>query len=184
MDKAVVFIDGGYLRIVLREVFDETRIDYEKFSNKLCELVEAERWRTYYYDCMPLLARNPTPQEQERYARTQRFFAYLQRIPRFEVRLGKLIYVEERQRTIQKRVDVLLSVDLVRVSGGKQIQKAILVTGDSDFVPAVKAAKDAGMLTIVYFSRGAPNVYAHDELLRECDECKEITQEIIDEVKI
>lgn len=183
MDRAAVFIDGGYLRRVLKDVFGEPRIDYEKFSNVLCGN-EVERMRTYYYDCMPLLGQNPTKEERERYAGMQRFIDYLRKLKRFEVRLGKLIYIPERGKPIQKRIDVLLSVDLVRMSWDKQIQRAILVTGDSDFVPAVKAAKDAGVLTIVYYSRGAPTVYAHDELLDACDERYEITEELIRSVTV
>lgn len=179
MDKAAVFIDGGYLSKVLKLVFSETRIDYEKFSNKLCE--GCERWRTYYYDCMPLLPNNPTEQDKERYAGKQRFIDRLKRLNRFEIRLGKLIQIPDRDRPIQKGVDVLLSVDLTRMSWDKQIQKAILVTGDSDFVPAVIAAKDAGVLVITYYSRGAPDVYAHDALLTCCDERYEIKQPLIDQ---
>lgn len=61
------------------------------------------------------------------------------------------------------------------MSWDKTIQRAVLVSGDSDFVPAVKAAKDAGVLTIVYYSRGAPDVYAHDDLLDCCDERYELS---------
>ncbi len=59
------------------------------------------------------------------------------------------------------------------------MDKAILVTGDSDFVPAIKAAKYAGVVIILYYSRGL-GVYAHDELLEAVDEKYEITQELID----
>ena len=182
MDKIAVFIDGGYLSKVLKLVFGEPRINYEEFSNKLCE--GAERWRTYYYDCMPLLPSKPTEREKWRYAGKQRFIEYLKRLNRFEVRLGKLIKIPDRDKPIQKGVDVLLSVDLVRMSWDKQIQRAVLVTGDSDFVPAVKAAKDAGVLTIAYYSRGAPDVYAHDELLTCCDERYEIPRSLIDSVTV
>jgi len=34
------------------------------------------------------------------------------------------------------------------MSWDHQITKAVLVTGDSDFVPAIQAAKDAGVLTV------------------------------------
>lgn len=182
MDKVAVFIDGGYLGKVLKLVFGEPRIDYEKFSDKLCE--GTERWRTYYYDCMPMLPSEPTAEEKWRYAAKQRFIEYLRRLNRFEVRLGKLIKIPDRSKPIQKGVDVLLSVDLVRMSWDKQIQRAILVTGDSDFVPAVIAAKDAGVLTIAYYSRGAPTVYAHDELLTCCDERYEISNPLIRSVTV
>jgi uncharacterized LabA/DUF88 family protein len=126
---------------------------------------------------MPYQSSPPTKEESERYAAMNRFVYSLKKLPRFEVRLGKL----ERRGTefVQKRVDVLLSVDLVRMSWGRQIDRAILVTGDSDFVPAVQAAKDAGVLVQLYYFPG----FVHDELLQACDDRIEITKELIDSVK-
>ena len=58
-------------------------------------------------------------------------------------RKGRLQKIVAGSKVIfkQKMVDVLLSVDLVRLSWSKQIQAAILVAGDSDYVPAVEAAE-------------------------------------------
>jgi len=177
------------MRRVLKEYFGEPSIDYEAFSNRLCE--GAERLRTYYYDCMPLQSDPPTPEERRLYSGMDRFLYNIRRLSRFEVRLGKLIFVPSRTsagyvppdprhgRFVQKGVDVLLSVDLVRMSWDKQIQRAVLVTGDSDFVPAVSAAKDAGVLTQLYYSRHA----VHDELLAAFDDRFPITQELIDSVR-
>ncbi len=81
---------------------------------------------------------------------------------------------------MQKRVDILFAVDLVRLSWGRQIGKAILVTGDSDFVPAVLAAKDVGVLVQLYHS---PNS-VHDELLSAVDESFMITADLIERAKL
>lgn len=175
MDKSAVFIDNGYFSKILKNEFGEPRIDLLKLSEKLCE--GTERLRTYFYWCMPHQSSPPTREESERYSKADRFVFSIRRLPRFDVRLGKLSY--QNGDFVQKRVDILLAVDLVRMSWGKQIQRAILITGDSDFVPAVQAAKDAGVLTQVYYSRNA----VHDELLDTCDECFEITSDLIDRVR-
>ena len=47
---------------------------------------------------------------------------------------------------------MMLGVDLVRMSWDKQIQRAVIVTADSDFVYAVQAAKDAGVITQLWYS--------------------------------
>lgn len=151
-------------------------MDFLKLSERLCS--ETERLRTYYYNCMPYQSDPPTQEERERYSKAHRFLFTLRRLPRFEVRLGKLSH--QGGTYVQKRVDILLAVDLVRMSWGKQIQRAVLVTGDSDFVPAVQAAKDAGVLTQLHYSRNA----VHDELLDVCDDCFEITPDLINEVTI
>ena len=51
MDKASVFIDGGYLARVLKDEYGEAAIDFGVLSEKLCK--GCERLRTYYYTCMP-----------------------------------------------------------------------------------------------------------------------------------
>jgi uncharacterized LabA/DUF88 family protein len=79
----------------------------------------------------------------------------------------------------QKRVDILLVVELVRLSWSDQIRYAVIVTGDSDFVPAIEAAKDAGVITKLYYSRRS----VHDELLSVVDERCEMDQAFFDSVK-
>jgi len=89
MDKAAVFIDGGYFAKILQG-FGEPRLNFEDFSNELCKRSNAERFRTYFYDCMPYQGDPPTPEEKRRYKDKQSFITYLSKLPRFEVRLGKL----------------------------------------------------------------------------------------------
>jgi uncharacterized LabA/DUF88 family protein len=182
VDNAAIFIDSGYLSKVLKLVF-KTKIDFEKFSDALCG-ADYKRLRTYYYDCMPYQDNPPTQEQRARYAAHDSFVYNLRKLNRFEVRLGKLIYIPSINDFIQKRVDVLLSVDLVRMSWDHQISKAVIVTGDSDFVPAIQAAKDAGILTVLYYSRGHPQISALDELLYACDERIEINQALINSCKL
>ena len=94
------------------------------------------------------------------------------------MRLGKLGW--SGGELVQKRVDILLAVDLVRLSWSKQIGKAVLITGDSDFVPAILAAKDAGVLVELYYSQ----MSVHDELLAAVDERFQITEEIVQQCKL
>ena len=70
-------------------------------------------------------------------------------MPRFEVRLGKLAPRDGEFE--QKGVDVLFSVDIVRMSWAKQIERVILITGDSDFIPAVNAARETGVIVELYY---------------------------------
>ena len=176
LERAAVLIDGGYFAKVLEKNFGRPRVDFYKFSEMVCG--GYERLRTYYYTCMPYQSNPPTEEERRRYSAMNRFIYALQKLPRFEVRLGKLSWAGEE--LVQKRVDILLAVDLARLSWGKQIEKAILVTGDSDFVPAVITAKDAGVLVQLYYS---PNS-VHDELLSAVDESFIITKDLVDKVKI
>ena len=172
--RAAVFIDGAYLTKLLELDYSGTRIDYESFSNEIC--CQRERLRTYYYNCMPFQSNPPTAEESTRYARMDKFINRLTRLPRFQVRLGKLGRVGED--FVQKRVDILLAVEIVRLSWSRSVDTVILVTGDSDFVPAVEAAKDAGVLVQLWYTRSS----IHNELLDAVDEYFPITQELINSV--
>jgi uncharacterized LabA/DUF88 family protein len=175
MNRAVVLIDGGYFRSILDTDFDRPKIDFLKFSDTICG--GDERLRTYYYTCMPYQSSPPTDDEKRRFSAADKFVYTLRNLPRFDVRLGKLAHVGKE--FVQKRVDILLAVDLVRMSWGRFIGTAILVTGDSDFVPAVEAAKDAGVLVRLYYSQSS----IHDELRSAVDESFVITKELIDSCK-
>jgi hypothetical protein len=78
----------------------------------------------------------------------------------------------------QKRVDILLGVDLVRLSAKGQITDAVIVAGDSDFLPAIEAAKGDGIL-IRLFHGCRP----HDALLLVADERAQIDREFIDRIR-
>ncbi|MEM3485914.1 MAG: NYN domain-containing protein [Candidatus Methanomethylicaceae archaeon] len=173
-DKVAVFIDGGYVRAILKKRFNELPIDYLKFSEELCK--GCERFRTYYYNCPPYQSPSPTPEERRRKSDYDRFIEKLRCLPRFEIREGRLMRTKDPQHEfVQKGVDVLLSIDLTQVSASRVINRAILVSADSDFVPAVQRAKENLVLvTLAYFPPPTSQ-----ELYRVCDERFEITEDLI-----
>ncbi|MEM4735166.1 MAG: NYN domain-containing protein [Candidatus Thorarchaeota archaeon] len=186
MGKAAVLIDNGYFSKVLKYCFGEPRIDYGLLSDRLCS--GWERFRTYFYDCMPYRDDPPTDEQSRRFGDHDRFIHTLKRLDRFEVRLGKLARNPSTGEYEQKRVDVLISVDLVRMSCAKWVDAVILVSGDSDLVPAVEAAKHEGVVTVLYYKncdyQGQSKTKAHDELIEVCDERHEIDRELINSVSI
>jgi len=176
MNRAVVFIDNGYFSKILKHNFKEVSIDYLKLSDNICNNCKCERLRTYFYDCMPYQSKPPTDDERERYSKMDSFVSSIKKLPRFEFRQGSLqkIWVDKKFVFKQKMIDTLLSIDLVKLSATKQIQDAILIAGDHDFVPAVEVAKESGVVVSLYYKHPI-----HDELLEKCDERKEITQDLI-----
>lgn len=105
---------------------------------------ETDIFRSYYYHCPAYQSNPPTPDESRRISQQQRFFAALNRLPRFTLRMGRLARrgPDSRGRYTfeQKMVDVFLSIDLVHLSSKGQITHAAIVGGDSDFVPAIEMA--------------------------------------------
>ena len=71
----------------------------------------------------------------------------------------------------QKRVDVLLSVDMVRHAAAGHIQHAVLIAGDSDFIPAVEAAKESGVTLSTWC--GNYNT-VHNDLIALADEVHQL----------
>lgn len=181
MSRAAIFIDGAYLDYTLRDEFNLARIDYRLFSERLSAGLDL--LRTYYYHCLPYQSDPPTVEESERFAQRQRFYDALARLPRYQVRLGKLAFrgiSQDGTRIFQqKRVDILLGVDLVVLSAKRQITDAILVAGDSDFLPAVTCAKDEGVIIhLVHGTRHPP----HRELWDAADERTRLSAELISSV--
>ena len=137
---------------------------------------EGDILRTYYYNCPPYQSNPPTPEESRRYAAARKFYDALRMRPRYEVRLGRLEYrgQDHNGQPIfqQKRVDILLGVDLVKLATKHVIQQAILVAGDSDFIPAIAAAKSEGVVIRLFHGSSC-----HDDLKREADERIAFNQE-------
>jgi len=167
----------GYL---LKNEFALVRLDYEELATKLAGGLDI--LRTYYYDCPPFQSSTPTPDEKQRFAKAQSFFSALDRLPRYEVRLGRLAHrgfnAAGKPDFQQKRVDIMLGVDLALLAGKNQITHAVLLAGDSDFIPAIVAAKSEGVLVRLYHGKSF-----HKDLWDCVDEREPITQMFIDAVK-
>ena len=169
-EKAAIFIDAGYLDNVLREEFNHVKVDYQKLGQALLDAVNPRPnlLRVYYYHCEPYQGSPPTNEERTRLANAQKFFYSLKSKPFFEVRLGRLAHRGYRADGTpvleQKRVDILMAVDIVRLSLRRAITHAILITGDSDFIPAIQIARDEGIQVSL-----AHGKESHNELLIKID---------------
>ena len=171
MSRVAVLSDGGYLDHMVSEEFPGNRIDLGKLSQALVPPGK-ELLRHYHYACPPHQSFRPTVEERDRLARFDRYAAKLQTLPRFELRLGALARREDSTGNVtfeQKLIDVMLAVDLVQLASRGQISEAVILAGDSDFIPAVTAAKAQGVLVRVYHGR-AP----HRALVQVADECQRI----------
>ena len=123
---------------------------------------------------MPYQSSPPPEEDKMRYQSAYLFISALRNEPRFEIRLGRLRKIGRKYE--QKGVDVQIAIDLVRLSMGKLIDKAIIVSGDSDLVPSVRIAKENMVITELVYH---PASYSR-HLYEICDERYELTQEFID----
>lgn len=115
------------------------------------------------------MSQEPTEDEIKRMQTHEEFVEDIESLNRWSMRLGKLQkrFDGKREQFEQKRVDVLLSVDLVRHAAAGHIQHAILVAGDSDFVPAIEAAKEHGVTVSLWCGHYTT---VHRDLIKLADE--------------
>jgi len=185
MGVTAVFIDGGYLDKVLYREHGNARIDLEKFSRLMAGTDEL--LRAYYYHCLPYQSNPPTPEESARYAGRHRFTTKLSLLPRFEVRLGRLVCRGIDKTTgerifQQKRVDCMIGVDMALLAGKGKITNAALFTGDSDLMPAVESVKREGVLTTLWHGGISAENRPSAELYALVDERRQLTLELIQSI--
>ena len=154
MARLAIFIDGGYIDAIARREAG-VRVDLQKLVTQVAGRVQTQNaealdlFRSFYYTCPPYQHDPPSPEDRERARKFSGFRNALERLPRFEVRLGRLQRTGVRDDGSpaygQKQVDLLLGLDIALLSGKQQITHAALVAGDRDFVPALVAVKREGV---------------------------------------
>lgn len=71
----------------------------------------------------------------------------------------------------QKGVDMKIGLDIASLAYKKQVDKIVLISGDSDFVPAAKLARREGIDFILdpLYSPIKPDLFEHIDGLQTCD---------------
>ncbi len=168
--RAAIYIDAGYL---LKQTPSNHVPDYSKLADFLLKPIRkqipVDLLRCYFYYCAPWAAAEPTDDQQKRLDDHEKFFSEINSLNRWQFRLGKLERRMDNGREYfeQKRVDVFLSIDMVKHAAAGHIQHAVLLAGDSDFIPAVAAAKESGVTVTLWC--GATH-RTHKDLIALCDE--------------
>ncbi|MDD9955549.1 MAG: NYN domain-containing protein [Anaerolineaceae bacterium] len=187
MARLAIFIDGGYLSTLAQQA--DVWVDFEKFPHLVRDTVAIgteeplDISRTYYYDCLPYKSRPTTNEENRRYEKKHQFFEWLEELPRYVVRQGQLKYrglsSEGKKIFEQKGVDLLLGLDFTQLCTKRQITHAAVVTGDSDFLPAIELARSEGIqVWLFYGSQSFAN-----EIRRAADERVEIDRAFLQRVE-
>lgn len=71
----------------------------------------------------------------------------------------------------QKGVDIKIGVDIASLAYKKQVERIVLISGDSDFVPAAKLARREGIDFILdpLFNHIPPDLSEHVDGIRTCE---------------
>jgi len=168
-----IFIDGGYLRALLKR-YNNFSLDYLKLSNRITDLLNAERLRTYYYDCLPILKE----ENKAHYHNKKKFITKLMQLPRFEVKLGELQLIGNVYK--KKKTDVMMYLDIAKKCFERQIHYAVLIAGDSDFVPSVEEAKNYGAVVYLFADKNSLS----KELFDKIDEFHFLNKKFLEDCKL
>jgi len=187
--KIAILIDGGYLREVAKK---QTYYYDEEFIEKMIFSIpqpDEQLFRVLYYDCnryqgKVILPVSRKPHEYKandwlsRLA-TKNFVAVRQGVLKF--RGFKLTKMPAPNTSLsdddfspifeQKGVDMRLGIDIANFSISKSVGRIILISGDTDCVPAMKYGRISGLQIVII---RLPNQTLSPELLRHADECRDV----------
>ena len=141
MEKTIVFIDNGYLKLILKE-FNNLKIDLNKLSKNLSKKINLWCDSIYIYDAPPY--QNPNSKKDR--LRKKNYDKFISKLKE-----NKIIVREGRCQKIgnefhQKGVDTLLTMDLLLIPEEKNIKNIILITCDTDFVPVLNKLREKGYI--------------------------------------
>jgi uncharacterized LabA/DUF88 family protein len=147
-----LFVDGGALRGRLKNVcakwFGGVSVDID-FRN-----LKGSFTKAFYYDALPV--REEGESEKDYSARIEPHRAVLDAAASVD---GMHVYEGDARRRRkrgmeQKKVDVMLAVDMLTHSFRKNMHKATLLTGDNDFKPLIDALVQDGMFVTLWYPVG------------------------------
>lgn len=152
LNRLSIFIDGGHYNAIQR--YYQRDFDFLKFlqeaQNRLIEQIGVlSPLHSFYYDCEPYTDVNSSPEEKEALSKRRAYFNFL-RSQTVRVREGTVVRraLDNGQATFQqKKVDLLLGLDIAEECSKRLMSHLVLVAGDGDLVPAVEFASHKGVQT-------------------------------------
>jgi uncharacterized LabA/DUF88 family protein len=177
MKRVAVFIDGNNFYYGLRKLYGKNKslksFDFKGFSDYLAN--ENKVIDIFYYNAELDIINNP-----DKYKSQKEFFDRLKNIPNFHLILCKLlkrnIAASNKVYYIIKEDDISMAVDMVEGACGDNFDIAIVISGDGDFVPAVKAVqrKNKSVENVYFKNSSSRNLKNH------CDKSLELTIQLLD----
>lgn len=182
MRRAILFIDGQYLTHIERHY--EMRIPYSELACEIARTRGVHVEQTYYYTAPPFQGTPPAVDEKQRKAGYDRFLRALTK-QGIAVREGRCQKIGGTYA--QKGVDTLLTIDLIRMrQNHPDAQTALVLTGDTDFVPAIRAAQDDRIDVVLIYAEDRSRhskIRLANALLAICPNRVRITPELIERVR-
>lgn len=183
--RVSVLIDGGHLRVLAGKAGKKYNPDYIETVARACIEQGEELLRVLYYDCAPYKGTVDLPVSgtKREFKGSDHWLRELASFDLFAVRRGVLKFRGFKPKKIpiagrkltdedfkpdfeQKGVDMRLGLDIANYAAVKSVERLILITGDTDCLPAMKHARINGLqIVLVHF----PNQHLAPEMLWHSD---------------
>jgi len=146
-----IFIDGGHYNAIQK--YHVTNFDFILFVNEIQQNLSEqvgplELLHIFYYDCLPYTDTYSLPEEKDALTRRRSYFNFLRAQPAVRVREGVLVKrIQPDGSTFvqQKKVDLLLGLDIAEECSKQLMSHMALISGDADLVPAIEYASHKGV---------------------------------------
>ena len=172
MIKTVMIVDGGYFKKV---VVTEHKLAHRQYTDFLyhnirsCEEEDEDLMRILYYDCLRYEGEQQLPISggSKRFYANPTEFDGLAAYDLMAIRLGELRFrgftLRQEGRTVnrplndsdflpsfeQKGVDMRIGLDIAHYSEKHLVDRIILISNDTDCIPAMKEARKNGVQVVV-----------------------------------
>jgi uncharacterized LabA/DUF88 family protein len=186
--KVAVLIDGGHLRVLSKQAGHHYDPDFIEKVAHACVSERETLLRALYYDCAPYngRARMPVSGEQHEFKGSDLWLRELAQKDLFATRIGVLKFRGFKPKRIpsperpltdadfkpdfeQKGVDMRIGLDIANFANQRTVERIVLVTGDTDCVPAMKYARISGLqIVLAEFDNHklAPELLWHSDIKR------------------
>lgn len=186
--RVAVLIDGGHLRALARMARIEYNPDFVEKMAHACIDESEVLIRALYYDCAPYsgTVRKPVSGETVTIEGNDGWLKQIAQKNLFAVRRGVLKFRGFKPKRIpdpgvsladddfkmdfeQKGVDMRIGLDIANFANQTSVDRIVLVTGDTDCIPAMKYARIAGLqIVLVEFDnhRLSPELLWHTDIKR------------------
>lgn len=194
MHRAALLIDGGHLRALAGLAQrDYTNNFIEAFAHGCVDKPEEDLIRILYYDCALYKGtqRRPVSGTMKEFKGDDSWLQDLATRDLFAVRRGQLGFrgwvprkipiagatlsdADFKPKFEQKGVDMRVGLDIATMASVRSVERIILVSADTDMIPAMKHGRKAGLQIVAIQLPMPPAIPLRPQFLAHADYCRPV----------
>ncbi len=186
--KTALLIDGGHLRICAKKAGKNYDNQFIETFAPTCFGKGEYLFRVFYYDSPQYRGKAylPVSGEETKFQASDKWLRDLATLERFAVRRGTLGFRGWRPKNTpiagqsltdadfapifeQKGVDMRIGLDIATFSEQRSVDRILLVSADTDMIPAMKHARKSGIEVGLIQLPVPPALNIHDTLKAHAD---------------